>query len=700
MNEICVGKIINDFDNGSQYLVLWTAPNNTHGYWYDLTSRSRRPIYFKVADVITDYTVGRYEITDFVPTGQMRTEESLSDTERQRRDKLWLIMKPAVESEPDIYDKKQRLSILRKIGTLNNLDPTNLYSLLDKYWRSGKTKNAFIPNYNRSGAKGKERTSFKAEKIGKTLTDIDRDNFAAAIKRHYLTRNKRTLKSTYEKLLQEYYVDKSASPSEKITLLPPNERPTFRQFQYWFSKNRDEVTEQKKRIGESAFELSGRSVLGKSDYGLMGPGAQFQIDSTVGDIYLVSQFDRSNLIGRPVIYFIIDTFSRMVVGMSVALEGPSWISMSGAIANMASDKVAFCKEHGIKISESEWPCRHIPSSLIGDRGELISKNSDNLVNMFGVRVVNTPPYRADLKGIVEQYFRTINTNSVALLPGGVKPDMAKRGGRDYRLDAKLDIRQLTQIIIKCVLHYNNHHYMEYFEKTEPMMRDQVEAIPIKLWEWGIRNLSGSLRSFPEDAVRLAVMPTDKATVTGKGIRFKGLFYSSDRAVNEAWFEKARSNKTWPVTVSYDPRNMTNIFIWNNYDKVYDKCSLLDWNSKNAGKHLDEIIYEQRKEKIVSRQLKSAAIESKVNLNAEIDAIVAEAQDMGKALPQKSKREKVSKIRENRREELEIIQSATSASDKSNKTVRSKATNAPISEYEMSPTLRMIKQKMEERQKND
>ena len=29
----------------------------------------------------------------------------------------------------------------------------------------------------------------------------------------------------------------------------------------------------------------------------MGPGAQFQIDATVGDVYLVSQFDRNNIIG-------------------------------------------------------------------------------------------------------------------------------------------------------------------------------------------------------------------------------------------------------------------------------------------------------------------------------------------------------------------------------------------------------------------
>jgi len=50
-------------------------------------------------------------------------------------------------------------------------------------------------------------------------------------------------------------------------------------------------------------------------------------------------------------------------------------------------------------------------------------------------------------------------------------------------------------------------------------------------------------------VRMAVLPTDKATVTENGIKFKGLFYSSDRAVREVWFEKVRSKKKWWQVVS-------------------------------------------------------------------------------------------------------------------------------------------------------
>lgn len=428
----------------------------------------------------------------------------------------------------------------------------------------------------------------------------------------------------------------------------------------------------------------------------MGPGAQFQIDATVGDIYLVSQFDRSNLIGRPVIYFVIDAFSRMVTGMSVGLEGPSWGGAMTALINMATDKVAYCKEFGIEIEENEWPCRHVPASILGDRGEMESRNADNLANMLGIRIVNAPPYRADLKGIVEQYFRTINAKTAALLPGSVKPDMAKRGGHDYRLDATLDIRQFTEIIIKCVLYYNKYHYMDYFEKSPAMISDQVEAIPIKLWDWGIRRISGALRFFPEEQVRLAVMPIAKGSITERGIRFKGLFYTCDKAIRELWFEKARAKKSWQVDILYDPRNMATIYVRNQNDTDYEICSLLDWNSKNAGKCLNEIIYEQRKESIVSKRLKITETEAKVNLNAEIETIVAEAQSLTKGFSNKTKSERVSNIKENRREEREVMRNKNKKYDD----MEQEANQPPNStDDDMSPRLRMIKAKAEEKLKN-
>ena len=698
--NINVNTVVIDTITGSQYLILWIAPDGSYGYWHNLSSLSRTPVKFIVANVDADIADGIYETEVFAI--QLRPEETLGIKEREYRDRRWGLIKQIVEREPEIYEKDNRLRLLREVSDAKNTTISNIYKLLDRYWRSGKNKNGLLPLYSNCGAKRKpkkeacEATEDKDLTSKKILTDSDFLNFEQAIRKYYQTREKRSLTSTYEKLLQDSYTSKT--DDGRLKLYEPSEIPTFRQFQYWYSKNSNIISNSKKRDGEKEFELNSRAVLGKSDYGLMGPGAQFQVDATVGDVYLVSQFDSSNIIGRPVLYFIIDAFSRMVVGMSVGLEGPSWSALAAAIINMTADKVAFCKQYGIEISESDWPCRHVPASLLGDRGELESKNADTLVNMFGIRIVNAPPYRADLKGIIEQHFRTINTNAVALLPGSVKPDMSKRGGHDYRFDATLDIRRLTQIIIKCVLYYNNYHYMESFEKNEVMMAANVDAIPTKLWEWGMENYSGALRVFPEETVKFAVLPTATATVTEKGIRFKGLYYFCDRAKSGMWFEKARAKKYWSVTISYDPREMTNIYIWDSDSKQYDVCFLLDWNSKNAGKALAEIVYEQQKERLAGKQIKATAIEAKVNLNAEIDSIVAEAKQMSKSALAKSKNERMSNIRGNRAVERAIIQRGKTEAAKPKPEVSVISSLPNKSDEELSPRLRMIKAKAEEKLK--
>jgi hypothetical protein len=693
---IAVNTIVTDIITGNQHLILWIAPNGSYGYWHNLSSTSRTPVKFIVAEINAEIADSKCETGIFAI--QPRPEESLSVKERESRDKNWNLIHSIVTNEPDIYEKQKRSQLLKNVSEISGVKVNNIYTLLDRYWRSGKSKNGLLPQYSNCGARGKprkncaEKPGVKAQS-GKPLSDTDCINFERTIRKYYLTRQKRSLKSTYEKLLQDFYTQKT--DDGKLKLLEQSEIPTFWQFQNWYYTNTDIVNEKKKRDGERAYELNSRAVLGKSDYGLMGPGAQFQVDATVGDVYLISQFDNSNIIGRPVLYFIIDAFSRMVVGMSVGLEGPSWSGLAAAITNMAADKVMFCKQYGVKISEADWPCKHVPASLLGDRGELLSKNADALVNMFGIRIINAPPYRADLKGIIEQHFRAINTNAVALLPGSVKPDMSKRGGHDYRLDASLDIRRLTEIIIRCVLYYNNYHYMDSFEKNEAMIAEGVDAVPIKLWEWGIKNY-GALRIFPEETVKFAVLPTDNATVTENGIRFKGLHYACDRAKSELWFEKARAKKRWQITVSYDPREMTNIYIWDNGSKKYDTCYLLDWNSKNAGKALAEIEYEQQKERLEGKRLKATAMEAKVNLNAAIDSIIAEAKRTSKTVSVKSKKERVSNIRGNRATERVRMQSGETPETEVPEIVSPK----DKVEEELSPILRMIKAKAEEKLKND
>lgn len=702
---LSINNLLIDAVEGKTYRILWIDSESDTAYVIEL-SKSGLPYTKSLSQLEMQVRTGSLtpeadELLHFTP------EPEISDRDKAFRDTAWKIIEHLVNNEPAIYKPATRGPLITAAEQASGVTKKTIYKYLRWYWERGKVKNALLPNIKNRGGKGIPKKAAK-EKLGRprkygegTGRNVDEEMvciFEQAIKRFYHTRQEHTFTAAYNLMLKEYFTEKVDLPGGdyKLQLMPQDELPTLRQFRYWYSKTYDTAVKIRTRKGDSAFERNHRAVLGKSDTHIAGPGSQYQIDATVGDIYLVSRFNRANIIGRPVIYFVIDTFSRMIAGMYVGLEGPSWTGAMMALCNAASDKVAFCREYGIEIEESQWPCRYIPDTIFADRGEMESKSVETLINTLNIRVDNAPPYRADMKGIVEQFFRTVNTKTTVFLPGYVKPDMLQRGGHDYRLDAKLDLSQFTRIIIQCVLNHNNEHYLDGYERTEDMIEDDVLPVPIKLWQWGISHRSGALRSAPEKTLRLCLMPTGTATVTGKGIRFKGLVYLCERAVREHWFENARAKGSFRVKVSYDPRNMSSIYIWETAGSLFEPCFLAEWETKYQGKSLDEIYCLQEAEKQERSRYAPKQAQSHVDLNAEIEKIVCEAEEMAKQTPMPtSKASRISGIRENRAAEKLIARHAEAFTLEEDDP--EKAEDSAGAEGEtLSPTLSMIKRKLEER----
>jgi hypothetical protein len=662
MSELSVNMLIKSTDNNHIWRVLWLSGDRSIAYIFD-TNTSEMPSAIPYADLQRRIEDESFVVQKSDPYLRIVSENELSEKEQVMRDEIWAFMSSSLVNEPGIYEKKQRGAMMSEVMSKTGKDLKNLHRYLKTYWKYGKTRNAFLPKYSNCGVAGKERGSGESKRgrprkyndgIGVNVDDTVKIIFEKAVEKYYHTRKENTLQYAYDMMVKDYYTNFTKQPDGKVKaeLVSYDKIPTIGQFRYWYSKKHNVKDRISKRKGETKFNLDHRAIIGKSDHGIMGPGAKYEIDATVGDIYLVSRFNRADIIGRPVIYFLIDVFSRMVTGMYVGLEGPSWAGMMMAIANAASDKGKYCAEHGIQITEDEWPCQGMPGAIRGDRGELESKAADTLVNALGVRVEVAPPFRADMKGIVEQHFNTINDKAVAFLPGHVKPDMKERGGHDYRLDAILDIHQLTQILIQSVLHHNNHHILEGYERTAEMITDNVAPIPVDIWHWGIAHCSGALKSFPEETVKLALMSTSTATVTAKGIKFKGLYYLCERAATEYWFETARAKRSWKVDISYDPRNMNSIYV-RNPDGTVDACWLSEWQDKYIGKCLHEIQYLRESEKMLHRKGASKEMASKAELSAAIDGVIKEAEEMARqtAVP-KSKLERTKDIRANRAAEKE------------------------------------------------
>jgi len=690
-----------------EFRILWISPEMDTVYVIELTD-NKMPVYIGYEEIQMQLQDGEIQISDSDRYIRLAAEDYITDKDKEQREAVWSVVKPLVEKEPDIYDRALRGEMVLTACRESGLTKMSIYRYIKRYWQRGKSKNALLSQFQNCGRKGKDYVNQKKtgrpriyeNAVGRNTDDEIKQIFDKAVKKYYHTQREYSFKTAYELMLKDYYTTQVKQPDGTIrnVLSDENAIPTLRQFRYWYSKTYSIQEKLITRKGEKEFNLKHRAILGKSGPGIRGPGSQYQIDSTIGDIYLVSQFNRANIVGRPIIYFIIDVFSRMVAGMYIGLEGPSWIGTMMALANAATDKVTYCAGYGITIAADEWPCRHIPDTILADRGELEGKSVETLINALNVRVDNTPSFRADMKGVVEKLFSSMDIKTTAFLPGHVKADMKQRGGKDYRLDAQMDIRQFTRIMIKSILNHNNEHFLESYERNENMIADNVEPIPVKLWDWGIAHCSGALRSVSEDTVKLYLMPSDTALVTAKGIRFKGLNYLSERAVYEHWFETARAKGSYKVDISYDPRDLSHIYVRNVNGALYEQSHLADWEAKWFGKSLDEVTRQQAAERALQARNKTRSLQSRIDLNTEIENVIREAEQMAKqtAFPN-SKKERISDIRQNRAEEKESIRNNEAfILNKDEKPATGQAVQSTKkSEKTIHPITALIKKKAEE-----
>ncbi len=558
---------------------------------------------------------------------------------RTYRDSAWSIIKELVEDESAIYDPSVRWKLISDVAQKNNVQPKTVLKYVKKYWIAGKMINSLLPSFNKCGAAGQERKAndikrgrpSKDSKLDPSQTGINIDKFHIekihlGIKLYYNSKSKHPLAEAHQLTIENlYHLGFKEKNGVKVPILPPaHQVPTLGQFKYQFYKGNYLTKSIIARDGAKRYALKHRPVLGSAYKMAFGPGSVYQIDATLADVYLVHSYDRSRIIGRPVLYICQDLYSRMVVGMYIGLEGPSWAAMKMALANTTIDKIQFCKQYGIEdICAEEWPCHHLPVSILGDRGELEGKNADELAGSLGIIVSNTPPYRADWKGMVEQTFRLLNLKTIKWLPGSIKERFRERGEPDHRLDSVLDINEFTRLMIWTIHDYNLNHLIKDYPRDEHMIQNNVKPVPIELWYWGIQN-KGYLRESTPEAIQLALMPRAKAVVTHEGIRVNGMYYSTEKAIHEEWFQLARARGRWEETAAFDNRNVDTIYLLLNDGKEVVPCSLLEQESRYTNKRLEDVLELLELEDEQKRRHQGETMQTKADLRAKMNDEIEKA----------------------------------------------------------------------------
>ncbi|NNM69963.1 MAG: DDE-type integrase/transposase/recombinase [Gallionella sp.] len=621
--------------------LLWLHPTQPVGFAIDTEAHDAAPELVQLQTLQSDLQSGcsRLLTTDRYLT--IVEETSLPEQRKGRRDHAWQIVAVLIRDEPEIYYPRHRAQKVAECVAAGLATRPTIYLYLRRYWQRGQTPNALLQDFAKSGGKGKTRPVSADIKRGRPRKlgelpglNVDEDIrqvFRVAVARYYTTQIKFTLRGAYDQMIKDFFCERTIDPETNRITHAPNVNvlasgfPSFSQFNYWLEQDHDRLDIKRERLRPRIYDKDLRGLLGTSTAEVWGPGARYQIDATIADVYLVSRTDRNKIIGRPVLYVVIDVFSRMIVGIYVGLEGPSWVGAMMALANTASNKRAFCKQSGREIDEEDWPCHHLPATLLGDRGEIEGRMIETLINNFNVTVESAAAYRADWKGIVEQRFRLIPAKFKPYVPGYIDVDYRARGGKDYRLDAVLDLDQFTRIVIECVLYYNNHHELKRYDKDRDLAAGNIPAVPIDLWNWGIANRSGSLRQYPEELVRFSLLPVEEATVTLNGIRLRGVFYTCQRALEERWFDKARQRGNWKVNVSFDPRNLDEIYLHDPESPMqFQVCQLTERSRAHRQISVWELGQLQETEKQISAKRQPRQQLAAADLSASIEGIVSGA----------------------------------------------------------------------------
>lgn len=520
---------------------------------------------------------------------QMEAPESGSKA-IEIRDQNFRVLKPLIE-EPFFYVPKVRAKVLNAILKTEEISKPYLYRIARQFWQRGQIPNALLPDYRNSGGKGKRRIA-KDKKLGRprvhsegtgALIDESTEKlFRIVIDKYLLKENQVAFPFVHRQLKRLY--------DQYFPNTPESEKPTKWQLQHFYNREYGFTEKIIKKTSDIIYKKDVRPLIGTATMHALGPGSRFEIDATIADIYLVSDVDRTQPVGRPILYIVVDVFSRFVVGWYIGFENPSYVAAIQSLYLAMTDKNNLIKSLGIKCQELDWPTPGLPEAILADRGEMLGHQIEGLESSFLVRIENTPPYRGDAKGIVERSFQSLQAEFKPFAPGVVTgTTVKKRGGNDYRLDGKLTVAKFKEIIISSIIMHNFVDTIERYDRSEDMPID-LPSVPVHLWNWGLQNRTGRLRKADGESLRIALLPREQATTSEKGICLFSLYYSSAEVIAAGWMHRTKhSNRPEKVTVAYDPNVVDEVYLlFKPNSREYWTCRLSNISREYRGRSFWEV----------------------------------------------------------------------------------------------------------------
>ena len=394
-----------------------------------------------------------------------------------------------------------------------------------------------------------------------------------------------------------------------------DEIPSWSSFRlYYFRHFRGDPQKEIAREGLTAYQRNNRPLYGSAMQYRESVGC-YQVDETQGDIYLVSKWDRSKVIGRPNVYLAIDTASGLIAGVYVGLDAGETALMA-CIANAAGDKSAYCAAYGIDLSPADWPSRGLPSEIISDRGgEFVGDRINELCICYGIDRQALPPFRAEEKPLVERAMDLIQDSYKSMLRGRgvIGDDVGERWATDYRQQAILTLDEYTAIVIHTIIALNKGRVLTDIGHLP------VDApnTPAQLWKWLTDQGKSTLLDVDADELYRRALPRTTGKITRKGIVWNGLRYLPERGAELTVGEK--------VEYAYDAQDTSRIYVVGK-DKHLIPCTLAPSSSRYDGYDMADVAVMHREELEREKAARQTELEARVAMRSEIERIIRQAEE--------------------------------------------------------------------------
>lgn len=262
----------------------------------------------------------------------------------------------------------------------------------------------------------------------------------------------------------------------------------------------------------------------------------WQCDHTRADLLLVDQ--HGELLSRPWLTTVIDTYSRCIVGINLGYDAPSSQVVALALRHAILPK-KYGAEYGL---HEEWGTYGKPEHFFTDGGKDFRSNHLQQIGVqlgFACHLRDRPSEG----GIVERPFGTFNTDLFSNLPGYTGSNVQERP-EEAEKEACLTLRELERLLVRYIVD-------KYNQSIDARLGDQTRY---QRWEAGLIVVPNLIS---EEDLRICLMKqTRRSIYRGGYLQFENLIYRGENLAGYAGES---------VVLRFDPKDITTILVYRQKD---------------------------------------------------------------------------------------------------------------------------------------